>query len=341
MAKAYRLRKPFRGEDGAKLQSELDKKTVQSSKKVKSPSYPARQLAQMLKDQPMELPATHHHLIVGDSRRMQEIKKKSVHLVITSPPYPMIELWDDLFKIMGCHDFDSMHDYLADVWKECFRILVEGGIACINIGDALRKIDDTFQLFPNHVRVIEHCEALGFTSLPYILWKKPTKRPNAFLGSGFIPPNAYVTQDCEFILIFRKGSPRAFPRKDFWRYASHYTKSERNAWFTQIWKLPGARQESSKLSRRVAAYPEEIAYRLIRMFSVIGDTVIDPFVGTGTTMKVAMANHRNSIGYEIDERLVPTLRERLSEAVLVGTQKPSENNQDIKTLKISHRKDSF
>lgn len=315
------------------MQTEL-KKTKQSKKKAKSTSYPERQLAKMLKKQTLKIPKTNHQVIIGDSRSMQEIPDGSVHLIVTSPPYPMIELWDEMFLEAGCRDFNDMHKYLAQVWKECYRILIDGGIACINIGDALRKIDNNFQLYPNHAKITEQFEAIGFTSLPYILWKKPTKRPNAFLGSGFIPPNAYITQDCEFILLFRKGTPRPFPPKDLYRYASHYSIDERNAWFTQIWQLPGARQENSHLTRRVAAFPKEIAYRLIRMFSVIGDTVVDPFLGTGTTMKVAMEIHRNSIGYEINSQLLPTIEERLNEG---KKQKLRTQKRSVKSLSITHR----
>ncbi len=321
--------------DGRTLHSELKKQDTKPDKKAESKSYPERQLAKMLKDQPLTLPETNHNLIIGDSRRMTELADESVHLIVTSPPYPMIEIWDNLFAEMGFNDFAAMHLYLAEVWSECFRILVNGGIACINIGDALRKIDDNFQLYPNHVKVIEHYEALGFTSLPYILWKKPTTRANAFLGSGFIPPNAYVTQDCEFILVFRKGQPREFPPKDLIRYASHYTIPERNTWFTQIWKLPGTRQHIPQIARRVAAFPEEIAYRLIRMFSIIGDTVVDPFLGTGTTMKVARDNHRNSIGYEIDEKLVPVIEDRLSSDDLL---KPRHRRKKIQGYHITYQK---
>ncbi len=320
--------------DGRTLSTELEKQDTKPDKKTKSTSYPERQLAKMLKGKSLKIPETNHHLIIGDSRRMEELANESVHLIVTSPPYPMIELWDDLFSKMGCPDFHSMHVYLAQVWSECYRVLVDGGIACINIGDALRKIDDTFQLYPNHVKVIEHCEALGFITLPYILWKKPTKRANAFLGSGFIPPNAYVTQDCEFILLFRKGQTRPFPPKDLIRYASHYTIGERNAWFTQIWQLPGARQRNRQISRRIAAFPEEIAYRLIRMFSVIGDTVVDPFVGTGTTMKVAMDTHRNSVGYEIDEKLIPVIEGRIGN---LDSLKPRRRRKVIEGFHISQQ----
>lgn len=278
---------------------------------------------------------TKHKIIFGDSRRMEEIEDESVHLVVTSPPYPMIELWDDLFKTLNPkikeafeklsstetkkkkeklvkEIYELMHETLLPVWKELYRVLVPGGIACINIGDATRKLNGNFRLFPNHATIIENFEKIGFVTLPYILWKKPTNKPNAFLGSGFLPPNAYVTLDVEYILIFRKGEPRKFKPKDPMRYASKYTKEERDKWFSQIWDdIKGERQTHPRISRRTAAYPEEIPRRLIRMFSVIGDTVLDPFLGTGTTTKVAIELQRNSIGYEVDRDLKPIIDEKI------------------------------
>ena len=126
---------------------------------------------------------------------MDEVKDSEVHLIVTSPPYPMIKMWDDLFNSLGCETYEEMHENLAGVWRECYRVLVDGGIACINVGDATRKVDRSFRLFPNHSKVIEHCEKIGFTTLPYTLWKKPTNKPKyngkgALLGSGFLPPNA-------------------------------------------------------------------------------------------------------------------------------------------------------
>ncbi|MEM2004435.1 MAG: DNA methyltransferase, partial [Nitrososphaerota archaeon] len=221
-------------------------------------------------------------IIFGDSRTLKELDDKSVHLMVTSPPYPMIEIWDSQFRTLDkridelwikmeeCKDdqeklyfaekiYDLMHENLASTWKEVYRVLVEGGIACINIGDATRSIGNIFKLFPNHARTIELCERIGFTTLPYILWKKPTTKPKykgkgAFLGSGFLPPNAYVTLDCEYILIFRKGKLREFEPNDPLRYASKYTKEERDSWFTQIWDIPGAKQELSEVERRAAAF---------------------------------------------------------------------------------------
>jgi site-specific DNA-methyltransferase (cytosine-N4-specific) len=209
-----------------------------------------------------------------------------------------------------------MHDNLGEVWREAYRTLVNGGIACVNIGDATRTVNSMFRVFANHSRIIEICERLGFTTLPYVLWKKPTTKPKykgkgAFLGSGFLPPNAYVTLDCEFILIFRKGKLREFPPKFPDRYESAFTKKERDEWFSQVWNVVGKRQTESQIERRTAAFPEEIASRLVRMFSIKGDTVLDPFLGSGTTMKVAAENGRNSIGYETDESLLPLIKKKL------------------------------
>jgi site-specific DNA-methyltransferase (cytosine-N4-specific) len=212
--------------------------------------------------------------------------------------------------------YENMHMNLEKTWREAHRVLIDGGIACINIGDATRTINHRFRLFPNHSKIIEICMKMGFTLLPYILWKKPTTKPTykgkgAFLGSGFLPPNAYVTVDCEFILIFRKGNLRVFPRHDKLRNESAFTKEQRDNWFTQIWEIKGSRQTYSQLERRTAAFPEEIVERLISMFSVKGDTILDPFIGSGTTARVAMLTERNSIGYEIDESLLPVIQKRL------------------------------
>jgi site-specific DNA-methyltransferase (cytosine-N4-specific) len=137
------------------------------------------------------------------------------------------------------------------------------------------------------------------------------KGKGAFLGSGFLPPNAYVTLDCEFILLFRKGSLRKFKPKDALRYESTFTKKQRDEWFSQIWAVKGTRQTADQLERRIAAYPEEIADRLIRMFSVKGETVLDPFIGSGTTTKIAMQNERSSVGYEVDQNLLPVVTKKI------------------------------
>jgi len=279
---------------------------------------------------------TEHKIIFENSQQMLEIADSKIQLMITSPPYPMVKMWDTQFGRINpqiatlwqeleaggreetvLQIYDAMHEDLAKVWREVFRVLVDGGIAIVNVGDATRTINGKFRLFPNHSRIIEHCGKAGFTALPYILWKKPTTKPKykgkgVFLGSGFLPPNAYVTLDCEFILIFRKGKIRKFAPHDPRRYASAFTKKQRDEWFTQIWNIIGTRQTTRQLERRTAAFPDEIVSRLIRMFSLKGDTVLDPFIGSGTTIKIAMQNERNSIGYETDENLLPLIKKKTS-----------------------------
>ena len=228
---------------------------------------------------------------------MEELSDSSVHLVVTSPPYPMVGIWDDFFRKESAESYDAMHSYLNQTWMEVKRVLVPGGIACVNIGDATRTKDGVFHLYPNHSRVIETFERLSLVTLPYILWKKPTTKPRykgkgAFLGSGFLPPNAYVTLDMEYILIFRNGSLRTFEPKDPKRYT-------------------GTRQTHWGLERRVAAFPEEIPRRLIRMFSIEGDLVLDPFLGSGTTLKAAMDLGRRFIGYERLEDFSGIIKERM------------------------------
>lgn len=277
---------------------------------------------------------TEHKIIIANSQKMPELADSSINLMVTSPPYPMIKMWDTHFATINpqiaklwqkleadgeeetvTQIYEAMHDALARTWRETYRVLADGGIACINIGDATRTVNGNFRLFPSHSRIIEHCEKAGFTTLPYILWKKQTTKPkykgkSAFLGSGFLPPNAYVTLDCEFILIFRKGKLRRFPPNDSCRYDSAFTKKQRDDWFTQIWHIVGTRQTTSQHERRIAAFPDEIGNRLIRMFSVKGDTVLDPFLGSGTTVKLAMQNERNSVGYETDETLIPLIKKK-------------------------------
>ena len=227
------------------------------------------------------------------SESMPEIDDDSVHLIVTSPPYPMIQKWDELY---GTVNFNEQHHRLDQVWKECHRILIPGGICCINIGDATRTINKEFCCYPNSARVTQALYSLKFTPLIPILWKKISNRPNAFLGSGMLPPNGYVSQDCEYILIFRKGNLRKFKPKDRRRYESAYTKEERDKWFQQIWEIKGARRAG-----KTSEFPEEIPYRLIRMFSIKGDFVVDPFSGTGTTGDVAMKLGREFIGYNSPE----------------------------------------
>jgi DNA modification methylase len=260
---------------------------------------------------------TQHNIFFKDSKKMSTIPSASVHLVVTSPPYPMIEMWDDMFKRQnneiakalkddnGLQAFEWMHRELDPVWKELHRILINGGIACINIGDAVRTIDGHFRLYPNHSRILTAMLETGFSALPLILWRKPTNAPNKFMGSGMLPAGAYVTLEHEYILILRKGPKREFssPKTKQTRREGAFFWEERNRWFSDVWfDLIGTTQKMKNSATRLrsAAFPFELAYRLVNMYSTKGDTVVDPFLGTGTTMAAAMASARNSIGFEIE-----------------------------------------
>jgi modification methylase len=261
---------------------------------------------------------THHVFRHGDARNLTTVADESVHLVVTSPPYPMIAMWDDLFREMdpevvealasgnGEEAFQRMHRQLDEAWKECRRALVPGGFLCVNIGDATRTIDGSFRLYPNHARIIRSVEELGLTNLPSVVWRKATNAPTKFMGSGMLPAGAYVTLEHEHILIFRKGSKRSDLDPSLRRRSAIFWE-ERNAWFSDLWEVIGTRQAVSRGpggSTRSAAFPLEIAFRLILMYSALEDTVLDPFAGTGTTMAVAAAVGRNSLGFDSDEAAV-------------------------------------
>ena len=271
---------------------------------------------------------TTHRIITGDSRNLSGIPDGSVQLIVTSPPYPMVEMWDDLFSAQdpdigralvdgdGVRAFGLMHSVLAGVWRECRRVLCDSGFACINIGDATRTVNGNFRLYSNHTEIICSLEGLGFITLPDILWRKQSNSPNKFMGSGMYPAGAYVTYEHEYILVFRKGGKRTFSgREKLLRQKSAYFWEERNIWFSDLWEdikgvaqlldRPGAERERS------AAFPFEIPYRLVNMYSAERDTVLDPFAGLGTTSLACMAANRNSVCIEKDAGLAEIAVNRL------------------------------
>lgn len=262
---------------------------------------------------------TTHRLYFAPAQDMSALADNSVNEIITSPPYPMIEMWDGILASQSPSFADAMKNGLVDiafeaahreldkVWKECYRVLAPGGFLCINIGDATRTMKGEFRLFNNHSRIVKACLELGFNNLPNIIWRKQTNAPNKFMGSGMLPCGAYVTLEHEYILIFRKGSKREYKKEadKTARKKSAFFWEERNTWFSDIWDLKGTKQKiaNSESRERSAAYPFEVPFRLINMYSQYGDTVLDPFYGLGTTMLAAMATGRNSIGFEIDAKL--------------------------------------
>ena len=281
---------------------------------------------------------TVHEVLVGDARDLSALDDASVELVVTSPPYPMIELWDGTFasldpavgEALEAGDaeaaFEGMHACLDAVWAEVERVLVDGGVACVNVGDATRTLDGTFRLYPNALRVSRALGDLGLDALPPVRWRKPTNRGTKFMGSGMLPPNAYVTLEHEHVLVFRKGGPRSFPAGDEARYESAYFWEERNAWFSDLWEdVGGEAQALGGADRsRSGAFPLEVPYRLVHMYSVRGDTVLDPFAGTGTTTLAAMAGARHSVAGELDPDLAAHLRERAVERAPVVTRERAE-----------------
>lgn len=283
---------------------------------------------------------TTHRLIFQDSSKISALDDQSIDLVVTSPPYPMIAMWDEQFVVMNpeigpfleigdCRSaFEAMHAVLDRVWQELYRVMKEGAYACINVGDATRTINKRFRLFANHSRIQSKLYALGFDILPLILWRKQTNVPNKFMGSGMLPAGAYVTLEHEYILIFRKGNKRVFStaNEKQIRMLSSFFWEERNAWFSDFWDFKGARQETNNLELRArnAAFPITLPFRLINMYSVFGDTVFDPFAGTGTTTLAAVAAGRNSIGCEIDQ----SFSEPISKSLLKETMRLNRYNSE-------------
>ncbi len=253
-------------------------------------------------------------IFIADSRNMIEVADESVDLVVTSPPY--WHLKD--YGVAGQIGYgQTLHEYLLDlsrVWRECFRVLKPGRRLCINIGDQFARsvVYGRYKVVPLHAEVIAQCEAIGFDYMGAIIWqKKTTMRTTGgavVMGSFPHPPNGIVELDYEFILLFKKPSssplPLSMPQEV--KEASKLTRDEWKAFFSGHWHFGGERQVLHE-----AMFPEELPHRLIRMFSFVGETVLDPFVGSGTTVKVALALGRKAIGYEIQPAFVPVIRQKL------------------------------
>ena len=192
----------------------------------------------------------------------------------------MVAMWDEVFgdeaaARLAAEDgpgaFEAMHCVLDAAWAEAFRVLMPGGLCCINIGDATRSIGGQFALWPNHAQILHQARELGFTVLPDIIWRKPNNSPTKFMGSGMLPAGAYVTYEHEYILVLRKGGRRRFDSQSARanRRASAVFWEERNKWYSDLWDLTGTKQALSGATRkRSGAFPFELAFRLISMYSV-------------------------------------------------------------------------
>lgn len=248
------------------------------------------------------------------SENMEELKDNSIQLIVTSPPYGKI-------KDYGSEDqigfFDSFGDYfnrLKEVWKECYRVLEPQCRMIVNIGDQYLRTAEygRYRILSIASKIIDDCMDLGFDFLGDIIWQKisttNTTGGCSLMGSIYYPRNGLLTFDYEHILIFKKhqGKGRKITRQI--KELSKISLSEWKKWYVGHWKFPGIIQKE-----HIAMFPEELPYRVIRMFSFIGDIVLDPFLGSGTTLKVAKSLFRKSIGYEINQDFNPIIEQKIQE----------------------------
>ncbi len=254
---------------------------------------------------------THHKIINGDSRQMTELTDNSVHLAITSPPYWQLKDYGSKEQI-GFHDsYENYINNLNLVWKECYRVLHPGCRLCVNIGDQFARsvYYGRYKVIPIREEIIKFCENVGFDYMGAIIWQKVTTSNTTGggvqMGSYPFPRNGILKIDYEFILIFKKLGDAPKPTKEQ-KELSKMTAEEWNTFFAGHWNFAGARQDS-----HIAMFPEELSKRLIKMFAFVGDTVLDPFAGSGTTNLAAKNLYRNSIGYEINPEFISVIKQKL------------------------------
>ncbi len=255
--------------------------------------------------------STHHKIINGDSRQMADTADHSVHLVITSPPYWQLKDYGTDNQIGFHHSYESYINNLNLVWKECYRVLHNGCRLCINIGDQFARsvYYGRYKVIPIREEIIKFCENVGFDYMGAIIWQKVTTTNTSGggvqMGSYPYPRNGILKLDYEFILVFKKLGEAPKPTKEQ-KEASKMTAEEWNTFFAGHWHFTGARQKA-----HIAMFPEELPRRLIKMFSFVGETVLDPFAGSGTTSLAAKNLERHSVGYEVNTEFIPFIREKL------------------------------
>ena len=254
---------------------------------------------------------TEHKIIFGDSRSLNQIKDNSVQLIITSPPYWQLKDYGTEDQIGFNDSYEEYINNLNLVWKECNRVLADGYRLCINIGDQFARsvYYGRYKVIPIRTEIIRFCESLGMDYMGAIIWQKTTTMNTsgggAIMGSFPYPRNGILKMDYEFILLFKKlgNAPKPTPQQ---KAASEITKDEWNQYFSSHWNFNGVKQMG-----HIAMFPEELPKRLIKMFSFAGETVFDPFAGSGTTSLAAKHLGRNSIGYEINKEFAPIIKDKL------------------------------
>jgi len=257
---------------------------------------------------------THHTIINGDSRQMSELTDRSVHLIITSPPYWQLKDYGTKDQIGFHENYESYINNLNLVWNESYRVLHNGCRFCVNIGDQFARAVyyGRYKVIPIREEIIKFCENVGFDYMGAIIWQKVTTSNTTGggvqMGSYPYPRNGILKLDYEFILIFKKLGDAPKPSKEQ-KELSVMTAEEWNTYFAGHWNFSGARQTG-----HIAMFPEELPRRLIKMFSFAGETILDPFAGSGTTSLAARNLERNSIGYEINPDFIPVIKEKLAVA---------------------------
>ncbi len=255
---------------------------------------------------------TIHKIITGDSRQMNLLLDKSVHLVITSPPYWQLKDYGTENQIGSHESYESYINDLNLVWKESHRILHPGCRLCINIGDQFARsvYYGRYKVIPIRTEIIKFCETIGFDYMGAVIWQKVTTTNTTggatIMGSFPFPRNGILKIDYEFILLFKKQGIPPKPTKEQ-KELSAMTKEEWNTYFSGHWYFAGAKQDG-----HIAMFPEELPARLIKMFAFAGDTVLDPFLGSGTTSLAARHLGRNSVGYEINPDFIPIVKDKLN-----------------------------
>ena len=254
---------------------------------------------------------TNHKIILGDSRNLSKIADKSVQLIITSPPYWQLKDYGSDDQIGFNDSYEEYINNLNLVWKECYRALSDGCRLCINIGDQFARsvYYGRYKVIPIRTEIIRFCETLGMDYMGAIIWQKTTTMNTsgggAVMGSFPYPRNGILKLDYEFILIFKKLGNAPKPSKEQ-KQNSILTKEEWNQYFSSHWNFNGVKQ-----LEHIAMFPEELPKRLIKMFSFVGETIFDPFAGSGTTSLAALHLGRNSIGYEINQDFIQVIRDKL------------------------------